>query len=566
MGVLRVVVVGLMVTLAGRLWLLQVVDGDRYVRAAVNVSVRTVALAPLRGQILDAAGRPLVANKTVPVVSVDGVALAHQADGGRAVLGRLAAVLRQPYERLAGKIRTCGPGVPRPCWPGSPYEQIPVADGVPVQVALQITERQADFPGVTTELRPIRVYPYGEAAGHTLGYLQAGVGRDGLEAVYDRDLAGRPGRRVVAVDNAGRVTRVVAQDPATTGNSLVTSLDARIQVIAERALATALTRTGGTSGAVVVLESNTGRVAALAGYPGYDPSVWTGGVTARQYAGLPLLSRAVQGQWAPGSTWKVASVAAAANAGYRLDGRYGCPSGYTVGDRLFRNFASADLGIMTMRQALVKSCDTVFYRIADELWRRRSDVPRRTATGFGFGTRTGIDLPGEAAGAVPQASPRPGDAANFAIGQGGVLVTPLQLARAYAALANGGTLYAPRVGERVVRPDGTTVRSIVPPVTGRLPASAATLAYIRGALAGVPRSGTAAAAFKGFPFGRIAVAGKTGTAESAGHRDTSWFASFAPDPAYTVVVVLSEGGRGARGAAPAARQIWEGIDGLRETR
>ncbi|MFD0472668.1 penicillin-binding transpeptidase domain-containing protein [Nonomuraea thailandensis] len=161
---------------------------------------------------------------------------------------------------------------------------------------------------------------------------------------------------------------------------------------------------------------------------------------------------------------------------------------------------------------------------------------------------------------------RGGDAANLSIGQGGVLVTPLQLARAYAAVANGGTLHSPRVGAKVVRPDGTTVRAITPPVSGRLPASAGTLRFIRQALAQVPRSGTAAGAFEGFPFGQAAVAGKTGTAESFGRRDTSWFASFAPDPAYTVVVVLSEGGRGAEGAAPAARAIWEGILGLRERR
>jgi penicillin-binding protein 2 len=610
--VLRLVVTSMLLTLVGRLWFLQVVSGAQYVQAAADVRIRTVSLPATRGQILDVAGRPLVTNKTRPVVTVNAVELAHQPDGGEAVLTRLGKVLGQPYRQLAEKVRLCGPEIPQPCWQGSPYEPIPVAEGVTVPAALQISERQQDFPGVLTELRPVRVYPFGAAAAHTLGYVQGAKGRDGLEGVYDSRLAGRAGRRDVAVDNTGRVTRTIREDRPVPGDTLVTSIDSRIQTIAEQALGRGLAGTGGSSGAAVVLESGTGRVVALAGRPAYDPAVWTDGVTAREYKALPLLSRAVQGEWAPGSTWKVASVAAAANAGYGLGATYDCPSGYTVGNRVFRNFASADLGLMTMHGALVQSCDTIFYRIADELWARGSGVMQKTARGFGFGRATGVDLPGEAAGAVPDPASkkaywqatrkescrravkgypeladrgraayltaiaaencrgggvwRGGDAANFSIGQGGVLVTPLQLARAYAAIANGGTLHSPRVGLRVVRADGTPVEAIAPPVAGRLPASAETLRFMRQALSQVPRSGTAEGAFKGFPFGQIAVAGKTGTAESFGRRDTSWFASFAPDPAYTVVVVLSEGGRGAEGAAPAARAIWEGILGLREPR
>ena len=609
---LRLVVTSMLLTLVGRLWFLQVVSGAQYVQAAADVRIRTVALPPTRGQILDVAGRPLVTNKTRPVVTVDAVELAHQADGGRAVLTRLGKVLGQPYQQIAEKVRLCGPRVPQPCWQGSPYEPIPVAEGVTVPVALQISERQQDFPGVRTELRPVRVYPFGAAAAHTLGYVQGAKGRDGLEGVYDGRLAGRAGRRAVAVDNTGRVTRTIREDLPVPGDTLVTSIDSRIQTIAEQALSRGLAGTGGSSGAAVVLESMTGRVVALAGRPAYDPAVWTDGVTAREYKALPLLSRAVQGEWAPGSTWKVTSVAAAVTAGYGLGATYDCPSGYTVGNRVFSNFAGANLGPMTMHGALVQSCDTIFYRLADQLWQRGSDTMQKAARGFGFGRPTGVDLPGEAAGAVPDRASkralwqatrkescrravkgypemadqgraaylkaiarencqgggvwRGGDAANFSIGQGGVLVTPLQLARAYAAIANGGTLHSPRVGLRIVRPDGTAVETITPPVAGLLPASAETLRFIRQALSQVPRSGTAEGAFKDFPFDQIAVAGKTGTAESFGRRDTSWFASFAPDPAYTVVVVLSEGGRGAEGAAPAARAIWEGILGLRERR
>lgn len=623
---LRVVIAALLVTLVTRLWFLQVVTGSDYVRAAAENRIRTVSVPATRGQILDSAGIALVTNQTRPVVTVDHVAIAGQPDGGRAVLARLAQVLRQPYQTLVGKTRLCGREVAQPCWPGSPYAPIPVTDEISVPIALQITEHQQDFPGVTVELRPVRHYPLGTAAAHVLGYLRAEAGGDGLEAVYDRDLAGRPGAREVSVDRSGTVTGLVTQAEPETGNTLMTSIDSRIQLIAERSLARAVSRWDGDAGAAVVLESATGRVIALASAPTYDPGVWTGGISERDYLALlgpsrPLVSRAIQGEWAPGSTWKVVSTAAAARAGYPLSAGYDCPSSYTVGNRAFANFARADLGRLTMHDALVRSCDTIFYRLADEMWKKDgglrpvaepADTLERTADGFGFGVATGIDLPGERAGAVPDRESKAetwkrtrdascrraktgypdladraraaylkalaaencrwgatwwaGDAANFAIGQGGVLVTPLQLARAYAALANGGTIFSPRIGRQVLSPRGDRVRTITPPVVGSLPGSPATLAFIRQALTDVPKRGTASAAFEGFPLDRVAVAGKTGTAEVYGKRDTSWFASFAPDPGYTVVVVISQGGRGAQAATPTAREIWDGILALKEVR
>ncbi|GAA5071885.1 penicillin-binding protein 2 [Thermocatellispora tengchongensis] len=617
LAVLHVVVVALLLTLLGRLWQVQIMSGAAYEEAAVETRVRQIALPALRGQILDREGRPLVANRSLPVVSVDHMALRDQPDGGRAVLTRLAGVLGQSYADLAAKTRLCTREVPRPCWPGSPYEPIPVTADVDVRTAFQIMERAREFPGVSTGLQPIRSYPYGTAAAQVLGYLQPApreeaapkdatgvtmVGRAGLEAVYERDLAGTPGRRLVAVDSAGRVGRQLRQTDPVPGNDLVTSIDADVQQLAEQALGRA-TRRAGDGGAAVVMEARTGRVVALAGAPTYDPNVWTGGITTAEYerlfgaeGGRPLLARAVAGEWAPGSTWKVVSASAAINAGYSTTAWYDCPGSYRVGARDFRNYRGLDLGPMDIRKALVVSCDTIFYRFAEELWRRDgglspvarpADVMQRTARAFGFGEPTGIDLPGEAAGRVPgrawkkaraegaatEAERReaatwwPGDAANFSIGQGDVLVTPVQLARAYAAIANGGTLFSPRVAQRVQR-DGEVVREIEPQVVGRLPVSAQVLAYIRSALADVTRVGTAEEAFKGFPRAKLAVAGKTGTAEVAGRRDTSWFASFAPaaSPEYVVVVMVSQGGKGGDVAAPVAREIWAGMYGLEDPR
>ncbi|MEW9547587.1 penicillin-binding protein 2 [Nonomuraea sp. NPDC050783] len=610
----------------GRLWQVQILDGERYTQAAVADHVRRVAVPAVRGRILDDRGRPLARNRAAMTVTVDRIALRRQPDQGRATLRRLAALLGRPAAELSARLRPCGPGVGRPCWAGSPYEPVPVAEDVPARKATQIVERPEDFPGVTAEPRPVRDHPRGELAAHLLGYLAPGAdgtvaGRDGLEAAYEADLRGRAGSRQVVVDSAGQVLRTLREQPPVPGSTLVTSIDADVQAVTERALERAVRRAGkggasADSGAAVVLEARTGRVVAMASYPGYDPDVWSGGIEPADYrrltgAGSPLLARAVQGQWPPASTWKVVSTAAAVGAGSPLTGRYDCPGSYRIGDHSFRNFGGADLGVMDLRRALVVSCDTIFYRFAHQMWLKGDDDPmQRMAEAFGFGARTGVDLPGEAAGRVPDRAwkkaywertrdetcraartgyPREkdraraaylkavaaencargyvwtaGDAANFSIGQGDVLVTPLQLARAYAALANGGTLFSPRVAKEVRDAGGRPLRTITPPVAGRLPVPARTLDYLRRALAGVPRSGTAAAAFAGFPLDKLPVAGKTGTAEAYGAEDTSWFASFAPagHPRYVVVAVVSRGGSGGEAAAPAVREIWSGMYGL----
>ncbi|WP_223166965.1 penicillin-binding protein 2 [Nonomuraea sp. SYSU D8015] len=610
------------------MWQVQILDGERYAEAAVADHVRHIAIPAVRGRILDDRGRPLARNRAAMTVSVERIALDRQPDRGRATLRKLADLLGRHYTELAGKIRLCGPKTGQPCWAGSPYQPIPVAEDVPEKTATQILERPEDFPGVTAEPRPVRDHPRGDLAAHVLGYLApAGdpVGKDGLEAVYENDLRGRPGSREVVVDSAGQVLRTLREQPPVPGATLVTSIDADVQKVVEKALERAVRGARGKgapadSGAAVVMDARTGRVVALASYPGYDPEVWTGGIEPADYRRLtggergdPLLSRAVQGLWPPASTWKVVSTAAAAGSGYSLKGRYDCPGSYRIGDRSFRNFGGADLGVMDLRRALVVSCDTIFYRFAHEMWLKGTRDPmQHMARAFGFGEKTGVDLPEEAEGRVPDRAWKreywnqtkdqtceaaekgypetartdparaaylkavaaencvrgyvwtAGDAANFSIGQGDVLVTPLQLARAYAALANGGTLFSPRVGKEVRDADGRLLRAIKPPVAGRVPVPARTLDYLRRALAEVPKSGTAAAAFDGFPFGKLTVAGKTGTAEAYGAEDTSWFASFAPagDPRYVVVAVISRGGSGGEAAAPAVREIWSGMYGL----
>jgi penicillin-binding protein 2 len=646
--VLYAVVAALLLSLGGRLWYLQVMTGVSYASAVAQDQVRTVIVPPVRGQILDDAGQPLVDNHTSLVVSVNRALVSQQSDGGISELHRLAQLLNMSYTLLQEKIRLCTATVSQPCWQGSPYQPIPVAEQVPPAVALQIMENQADYPGVSAQAQPLTHYvqPYATDAAQMLGYLQpitpqevaqrhlpvtgfSGVdlvGQAGLEQQYDQQLRGTPGTQTLIVNAAGTVTAIRRQKPATTGDTLVTSLNSQLQADTYTALGAAIKRaqaegnTGATSGAAVVM-TTTGRVLAMASYPTYNPSVWTGGISNSEFHGLfgtahgePILDRATQGEYGPGSTFKVTSASAAVADGMPAAGPYGCPGSVTIAGHTFNNWTTANLGPMSLHTALVWSCDTVFYQIAYQMYLRdhyganfvaSAKAPlqkmQRMELKFGFGRAPGIDLPEQSPGTIPTRQWlyyywkqykhywckhgnangsylqqiayddcrsgyqwTPGQAAIAAIGQGYVTVTPLQLARAYAAIANGGTLYAPRVGEALLSPAGKVVQRITPPVVGHLPVPHWWFSYLNSALQGVVTGGTASGAFAGFPLKKVPVAAKTGTAEIFGGQATSVFASFAPanHPEFVVAVMVPKSGEGADVSAPCARQIYDSIFGL----
>ncbi len=430
--VLQVLVIAMIMVLVVRLWQVQVVQGDRYVTVATETRTREVRVPAVRGSILDSSGRPLVRNRTSLVVSIDRSRLERMPDGGTAVLRRLSPVLGVPYEKLKTQIRACGPGVSKPCWPGSPYTPIPVAEHVKTRQALQILERQEDFPGVTAEIQARRDYPHGKDAVQLLGYLQpvteqelekreglkanySGVdltGRGGLEATYDAALRGKPGLRRVQVDRMGKVIRVDQRSNPVPGDILVTSIDERVQRIVEKSLDQAMKETPQSDGAAgVVLDVKTGRVVAMASRPNYDPKVWVGGISEKDYrwllsdkSGKPLMSRAISGTFAPGSTFKISSASAMIADGASLNGTYECPSSYTAAGRSYSNAGGMSLGSISLHTALEKSCDTVFYKAGYEQWKRDggekpTGTPKEPMThmakAYGFGRRTGIDLPGE---------------------------------------------------------------------------------------------------------------------------------------------------------------------------
>ncbi|MGH3284560.1 MAG: penicillin-binding protein 2 [Streptosporangiaceae bacterium] len=648
--VLYVLAAAMLVSLGGRLYYLQVINNTSFTKLAEQNQNRDVIVPAVRGQILDDVGNQLVTNQTALVVSVDMMTLNQQPGGATPVLKRLAPLLGTSYTKLSEQTRLCTKGVPQPCWAGSPYQPIPVDQHVSDQVALQVMEEQSQFPGVTAQVQPVINYPEPDGANpaQVLGYLQpitpqeiasrhlpvtgfSGVdlvGQAGLEAQYDSQLRGQAGTQVVSVNAAGDVTGTVSQTPPAAGDDLVTSINAQIQADVQNALKGAIDRSraagNATNQGAAVVMTTTGRVVAMASYPNYDPSVWTGGISQQEFNDLfgtkdgePIINWAAQGQYAPGSTFKVTSTAAAVANGSPLDGLYSCPASISIGSATYKNDGEPSLGDMTFAEALIQSCDTVYYQLGYDMY-LNDDPKANNTTGpnaplqkmqkmelaWGFGQGTGVDLPAESTGTIPTRQWlyylwkdnahtgqnwckygrqngsyiqqieyqdcqngwqwEHGQAAIASIGQGYVTVTPVQLASAYAALANGGTLYSPRIGEALVSPSGQVVQKINPPVLRHLPVSSDTLAYIRDALAGVVTQGTAASAFAGFPDSQVCVAGKTGTAQLFGKNATSVFASFAPcsHPKYVVLVMVPDSGYGADVAAPAVRAIWDDIYGL----
>src|SRR5882757_6834612 len=649
--VIQVLVFSLMFTLIARLWYMQVMSSDDYSQAATQNHTREVLVPAPRGTIVDAAGRTLVGNRVSLVITVDRSVLAKLPDQQQhAMLARLAKVLGQKPADLAARTMLCGePGASKPpaCWNGTPYQPIPVAKDVSEQVAIEVMERREDFPGVAAESTALRAYPapYGVNAAHLLGYLspittgelddldKAGqdsvmhrsdlVGRAGVERTYDAMLRGTPGVKNVIVDAVGYTTGVEKQTAPVPGSTVMTSIDARVQASVEKELRGAITTARkqydkitkrnyvADSGAAVVMDTKTGQIVAMASYPSYDPGVWVGGISQRELdalyspqAGTPLLSRALQAQLAPGSTFKPITTAAAMGAGYGPKTRLDCSPNFVVGNRKFKNYESASYGMIGFDQALALSCDTFFYRIAYDLWLKEGgnsgdinaqDPLVEMAQKFGLGRPTGVDLPGEVSGRIadrkwkkeyydaqkdyyckladnPPAGTssflkqfsrefcvdgyryRAGDAVNFSIGQGDTTLTPLQLATVYSALSNCGTLWQPRVAKKVIAPNGKA-KVIPSKVAGRLPVPASTLELIDKGLLDTTRTGTAAWKFVGFPLDKIPVRSKTGTAEVYGKQTTSWFATYTDR--YAVVMMISQAGSGSGASGTAVRHIYE---------
>jgi penicillin-binding protein 2 len=580
--------------------------------------------------------------------------LDRQPDKGVAVLRSLSTLLKIEYRDIYQRTRLCGElakGERAGCWTGSRFQPIPLTKEADPELALRIVERPDQYPGVSATPVSIRNYPAnaGANAAHLLGYIgplteedlsgangrsyfrSESIGKAGLEIQYDEYLRGSPGIKTVIVDRKEAVTSTTQNSKPVGGNHLVTSIDVRVQAAAESALADAVRRARSMGypsdgAAAVVMDVRNGQIIALASHPTYDPNSYERGLTVAEAknlysekAGVPALSRALQGLFAPASTFKAVSAVAAANAGYDLNATYDCPSQVEVGTRAFQNFESKALGRISLKKGIAVSCDTIWYRIAFDEWLRdgglkpksnANDYFFKAAKGFQVGVKTGIDLPSESSGRLADREwrkswyeqnkdfycnykerstksqqtafliqlayencldgdkIRAGDAVNFSIGQGDTVISPLKLAQMYAAIANGGTILKPTIAKAIVKTDGTVIKEFKPEKLGVIPATKETIKFLNSALREVVISGTGAGAFNSFP---IPISGKTGTAQVFGRNpngsakaDTSWFASYGPSnkPRFVVVMMVSQGGFGASVSGVGTRKIYETLLGV----
>jgi len=569
-GVTLVTVASFLVIL-GQLWYLQALEGNRLRDLSERNRIRVRPVAAPRGIMYDRNGLPLVDNRPAFTLSV----IPRELEDREAVLARLSILLHISLKELLDAVSQ----VPR-----DSFGPVRVRRGLTLDEVAKVEERRVELPGVIVEVEPQRVYPSSSFAAHLLGYvrevsdeqLRQGryrrgdlVGQSGIERLLDDVLRGRDGGEQIEVDALGRPVQVVRRQEPHPGAQVITTLDRRIQTIAERAL-------GDHAGAIVVLDPRNGDILAMVSRPAFALDQLTGALERETWLKLvqdshhPFLNRAIQGQYAPGSVFKLVVAAAALQERVITPfDRLRCGPDFQLGRWVFRNWEDKDWGEIDLNHAIVRSCNTYFYQLGLKVG---IESIARYAKAFGFGQPTTIPLPGEKFGFVPSPAWRrergrswhSGDTVTVSIGQGQLLVTPLQIGRFMGALANGGILWAPRLIQRVENQNGELVDSAPPRVTGRVDLSPVVFAFLRQALWGVVNNGGtgAAAQLPGFD-----IAGKTGTAQTirgsdaAKGQDHAWFAGFAPrDDAQVVVVVFVErGGKGGQVAAPIAREIFRGI-------
>jgi len=477
-----------------------------------------------------------------------------------------------------------------------------VAIDVPLEKVAYLAEHENDFPGVEVQTRAVRRYPQGKLAAHVLGYTGEIsqeqrdapefegyestdiVGKAGAESSFESVLQGDRGTKMLEVDASGRARRVISEIEPVAGRDVVLTIDSKVQRVAEASLKQALDDahrekyTKAKAGAAVALDVKTGEVLAMASLPTYDPTVFLGGVSEKTWRSLtttssefPLSNRAIAGQYPAASTFK--AFTGLAGLQYDVTSKWAtqyCAGTWTrMGDQWKKMcWNHSGHGTETFMSGVADSCDVVFYEIGYDFYKKDEEGIQKLSREFGYGSKTGLDLPGEADGRIPDAKWKkefnedypeyqqwlPGDTVNLAIGQGDLLVTPLQVAATYGGIANDGEVMKPHVMKKVLGTDGDTVLKQKPEVAFKPKVSKKNIGIMQDALLGVTTVGTARGVFNSFD---VPTAGKTGTAQVAGKDDYAWFVGYAPadDPKYVVAVVVEQGGHGGSVAGPAARQI-----------
>jgi penicillin-binding protein 2 len=575
-----------------RLWYLQVLSGDHYLAQANNNRVREIKIAAPRGKIVDRNGHTLVDNRPAQVVQIAPDKLPKSQEAKTQLYTRLGRVLHMTRRQIRTDVREQLQAVP--------FSAAIVKTDVSPTVVDYLSEHQRSFPGVTVDKLWLREYPHHEIAAHIFGTVgevtaqqlkerrYAGVaegdriGQSGIESSYDRFLRGKNGARRVVVDASGDPRSSLGSVQPVAGHQLRLSLDLGVQRAGQQAIS-------GDEGAFVAMDVHTGAILGLGSNPSFDPNLFSKGIKQRDYSRLnndpnhPLADRAIQGLYPTGSTFKLITATAALQGGLLTPEETLFDPGYfKVGGVTFKNAEGAANGALQLRKALQVSDDVFFYQLGLKAYNSgNGQLIQRWARRYGLGQDTGIDLPGESKGLIAGPAAKkmlykykladtpqwyPGDNVNFAVGQGFLQVTPLQLAVAYAAFANGGTLLRPHLGERIEDSSGRVVQEFQTRARRKLHIDPGNRQAIMDGLraAASQPGGTSYAVFRGFP---IPVAGKTGTAEKGlGRTDQSWYVAMAPYPAvrYVVAVTAEHGGFGADTAAPEARKILAALFGIKD--
>ncbi len=550
------------IVLFGRLWQLQILDHSAYKKLSQENTTRTIPTLAPRGIIYDRNGRVMVANRAIFSVYIfpSSVAREELAD----VIREVAQVVGIPQEKIMSRIEANK---------NRPFEPIMIKDDVSIRTVTAVEERKHNLPGVVINVRPVRSYPYRTLAAQVLGYvgeitkpelsalkdegykLKDMIGKEGVENTYDTYLRGIDGGQKLEIDVSGRPVRTVGELDPVSGNDMKLTVDLELQKLVERNLE-------GKRGAVIVMDPRNGEILAMASHPSYDPNVFAAPMEKWEWQmmdreGHPFLNRALS-TYPPGSTFKVVNLSAALQESTaRLDDTIECKGHMILGNRRAECWLEKGHGKLNILEGLVQSCDIVFYELG---LRNGPDLLSRFAKGYGLGVKTGIDLPGELAGLVPTADWKKkvlkdvwvkGDSINYGIGQGFLIVTPIQMANIYGTIAVGKR-YVPHVVSSVRSRNGQTLFEYEPKQTGSLPISSHNVNILRETMREIVKRGTGIAAeVKGMP-----AAGKTGTAENPGLAH-AWFICYAPyeDPQIVIVSFVEHGEHGDRVTAYIAREI-----------
>jgi penicillin-binding protein 2 len=576
------VIIFFIAIIMARLWFLQIHYGSKYSEKADNNRVRMLDVIAPRGNILDREGKTIITNRP----SFNIVWAKEDSPDPDTIIKKMSRILNEEIAVLLKKVREAADN-PR-------HIPILLKEDIDWKTLVYIENNHYDLPGIRVEVLPRRDYLFDDLGSHLIGYLgqinlkeleerkwsdyQSGdlIGKRGFEKLYEEELRGEKGTMYMEVDALGFEQRQLQGKEPLPGNDLQLTIDLGLQLEAEKAMA-------GKAGAVIAMDARSGRILAFASAPPVHLEDFVGGISTKNWQALlnnikrPLVHKTIQGQYPPGSTYKIVTALAGLSKGViNPNTIFYCSGSLKFGNRRYGCWKESGHGAVNLQRALAESCDVYFYQVGLKVG---VDSLAEYATRFGLGQKTGIDFEYEKSGLIPTAAWKKlakgvpwqeGETLSIAIGQGFNLVTPLQVAQMTSALANGGILYKPFLIEKVIDPEGQVIKEFKPIVSDELVGMEKYMKLIRKGLVGAvnDKFGTG----KEARLEEVTVAGKTGTAQvvtlekykevdeedvAYKHRDHAWFTSFAPaeDPEIVVTVLVEHGGHGGSEAAPVAKKV-----------